>query len=278
MRILHPPAILVVLVLTALNAALGASPERVERSLGEGEAAAMPEMEFYLASGETDACGRDCSRWIAAEGRIDISAAQRLRHLLAKVEPRRPPIYFHSPGGSVAGSIALGRLIRDRMLETGVAHTISIGCERPWERSCGAKNRSGQELGAELDPTSAMCNSACVLALVGGIVRFIPPGVKLGIHDVGPDPAKKPFQGAPVTVSKMSTHLQVLGYFEKMGIDQMLFTTISTVSNNSIRFLKREELARFGIDRREFSQTSWRFMGGPRPKMSKSFFVRIAHE
>ena len=81
MRILHPPAILVVLVLTALNAALGASPERVERSLGEGEAAAMPEMEFYLASGETDACGRDCSRWIAAEGRIDISAAQRLRHL-----------------------------------------------------------------------------------------------------------------------------------------------------------------------------------------------------
>jgi hypothetical protein len=240
MRILRPSALLVVLVLTALNAALGASPERVASSLGEAEAAAMPEMEFYLAGGVTDACGQGCSRWIAAEGAIDAGAAQRLRQFLAKVEPRRPPIYFHSPGGSVVGSIALGRLIRDRMLETGVAHTIPIGCERPWQQPCEAKKRSGQELGAEFDPTSAMCNSACVLALVGGVVRFIPPGVKLGIHDVGPDPAKKPLQGAPSITSKMSTHLQMLGYFQEMGIDETLFTTISAVPNNSLRFLKRE--------------------------------------
>lgn len=87
-------------------------------------------IEFYLAHGEADACGRGCNEWIVAEGKIDLDAVMRLRTLLLKLGGRRPPLYVHSPGGSVSGSIALGRLIREQRLTVSVAHTVAVGCDR----------------------------------------------------------------------------------------------------------------------------------------------------
>ena len=278
MRTARPLTILLaVLVSTVLDAgAVSASPERDKASPAEAKVAAIPEMEFYLARGDANACGRGCDEWIAAEGKIDVSAAQRLRRLLAKLGARRPPIYFHSQGGSVLGSITLGRLIRARKLEASVAHTVPFGCDRdkPLEKSCETQKRSGQELRSEFDPTSAMCNSACVFALAGGVVRVIPPGIKLGIHDVGFDPARGPLPGALSVKAKRLVYLQIQEYLRDMGIDQALFTAVVAVPNNSKRFLEREELVRFGIDRREFGETSWRFLEHPRPAMWKSFFLR----
>jgi hypothetical protein len=216
-----------VLVSAVLDArAVRASPESVKSPPAEAKVAAIPEMEFYLARGDANACGRGCNEWIAAEGKIDVSAARRLRRLLAKLGPRLPPIYFHSPGGSVLGSFALGRLIRARRLEAGVAHTVPFGCDRdnPSEKSCEAQKRSGQELKSEFDPTRAMCNSACVFALAGGIARVIPPGIKLGIHDVGFDSARGPLPTAVSLRAKMFVHLQIQQYLREMGIDQALFT------------------------------------------------------
>jgi len=103
-------------------------------------------------------------------------------------------------------------------------------------------------------------------------------GVSSVSFHLGPDPAQRPFPGALFVTPKMSTHLEILEYLEKMGIDQTLFTAIMAVPNNSMRFLKREEIARFGIDQREFGESSWRFINGSRPKMSKSFFVRVGDE
>jgi hypothetical protein len=121
-----------------------------------------------------------------------ILAAQRLRQLLAKLGHRKPPIFLHSQGGSVKGSIELGRLIREQRLEVSVARTIPRGCKQDklLDKSCDALKHSGQDLEADLDLDSAMCNSGCVWAFSGGTKRLVPPGVKLGIHEVGLDPEK----------------------------------------------------------------------------------------
>jgi hypothetical protein len=119
-----------------------------------------------------------------------------------------------------------------------------------------------------------MCNSACVFALAGGVVRVVPPGIKLGIHDVGLDPTKGPLPDAVAAKAKRLVYFQIQEYLRDMGIDQALFTAAVAVPNNSKRFLEREELVRFGIDRREFGETSWRFIEHPRPAMWKSFFLR----
>ena len=127
-----------------------------------------------------------------------------------------------------------------------------------------------------------MCNSACVLALAGGVVRTIPPGIKLGIHDVGFDSARRPLSDAVVAKARKLAHLQMQEYLRNMGVDQALFTAMVAVPNNSKRFLEREELVRFGMDRRDFGETPWQFIEGPKPAikpaMWKTFFVRAGNE
>jgi hypothetical protein len=136
--------------------------------------APMAPMEFYLAHGEPDACGRGCNEWIVAEGKIDVGAPDRLRALLAKLGDRRPPVYLHSPGGSVTASLGLGHVFRDKKMQVSVAHTVPSTCsrDRPLDASCEAQKRAGQPIDAAFDPTSAMCNSGCVYALVGGAVHL----------------------------------------------------------------------------------------------------------
>ena len=74
----------------------------------------MPDTVFYVARGDANACGPGCNEWIAADGKIEREAAQRLRKLVTKPGRRNLPIFLHSPGGSVIGSIELGRLIRNK--------------------------------------------------------------------------------------------------------------------------------------------------------------------
>jgi hypothetical protein len=235
----------------------------------------MPAIAFYLARGEADACGRGCSAWIAADGKIDAGAAQRLRRLLEKLGRARPPIYFHSPGGSLSGGLELGRLIRAQKLEVSVAHTIPLSCDRdkPAEKACEAQKRSGQDLQAEFDPTVAMCNSSCVYAVAGGTVRLIPLWVKLGIHDVGFDPAKTPAH-ARLGEARSVAHERIQEYLHEMGFDDALFRAAAAVPFESHRLLERDDLVRFGIDRRELGETVWRFVDKPLKAVSKGFFAR----
>src|SRR5262245_65652251 len=71
----------------------------------------LPPMIFYLARGESGACGTDCNEWIAAEGQIETGSAQQLRTFLTRLGKRKLPIFFHSPGGNVTASMSMGRLL-----------------------------------------------------------------------------------------------------------------------------------------------------------------------
>jgi hypothetical protein len=253
------------------------SPEPAKAPPTGANAVAMGNIEFYLARGDADACGRGCNEWIAAEGKIDQSAAQRLRQLLTKLGRRRPPIYFHSPGGSIAGSLELGRLIHDQKFVVSIAHTVPIGCDqdKQGETPCEAQKRSGQAIEAAFDPNVAMCNSGCVYVVAGGAVRLVPPWVRPGIHDVGLDPTMKiPPRGAAAAEAKTVAHARIEKYLREIGIDKALLTAAAAIPFESVRFLERGEVARFGIDRREFGEAVWRFTDKPRPEMVKSFFVR----
>jgi hypothetical protein len=240
------------------------------------KAAQTPDIVFYLARGGPDSCGHGCNEWIGADGKIDLGAAQRLRRLLAKLGRRRPPIFLFSPGGAELGALELGRLFREQKLEVGVGYTIPRGCERdkPLDKACEALKHSGQELEAELDDTFVWCNSACVWALVGGASRFVPPGAKLGIHDVGFDPDKPPPRAAAAIEAKRLIHARMQEYLRDMGMDKALFTASAAVPFESARYIEREEIARFGIDRREFGETVWHFTGPPTAGIYKRFFVR----
>jgi hypothetical protein len=238
--------------------------------------ATMEPMEFYLAHGDPDACGRDCDEWIVAEGKIDIGAPDRLRALLAKLGSRRPPVYLHSPGGSVTASLALGHMFRDKKMQVSVAHTLPVLCSRdkPQDDTCAAQKRAGLPIDATFDPISAMCNSGCVYALVGGVVHVVPPWVKVAIHDVGLDPKSSLPRGTSLAATVQSVHTLIRSYLREMGIDNALFTATMGTPFESIRPLQREEMARFGIDSRTFGETAWQFLNKPTPQIRKLFFGR----
>jgi hypothetical protein len=236
-------------------------------------------MVFYDAHGEVNACGPGCSEWIAAEGKIDRSTADRLQRLLAQLKGARPPLFFHSPGGSVTGSISLGEIIRARKLTVSVGHTVPLNCDADpkGQNSCDAEIRTGHPIEAKLDLLTAMCNSGCVYALAGGVVRLIPPWVTLGIHDVGLDPAiaktRRPSNLA-VEAAKSVTHARLRNYIRRMGIDEGLLTEAFATPFTSVGRLTRDDAARFGLDRREFGETVWQFVDKLQPAIRKLFFVR----
>jgi hypothetical protein len=246
------------------------------------ETATVP-IEFYLAHGEANACGPGCNEWIAAEGKVDFKAAQKLHQLVAKLKGRQPPIFFHSPGGSVDGAIALGRYIHRQKLTTTVGRTVPVGCKRdkPLEDSCVALKRSGQSgqaVEAEIDSTVAMCNSACVYLVAAGTVRRVPPWVKVGIHDVARDPSRMMMPGRSEAEEKRIAYGRIRYFLRDVGAEESLLAAAAAVPANSLKLLQRDDMVRFGIDRREFGETVWEFADKPAPVIRKRFFVHTDSE
>jgi hypothetical protein len=68
------------------------------------------------------------------------------------------------------------------------------------------------------------------------------------------------------------------GYFAKMGVDAGLLDLSRTVKFEDMHVLTREEIVRFGIDRREFVETSWSFENSGRSAVRKVVAQRSAGE
>ena len=49
-----------------------------------------------------------------------------------------------------------------------------------------------------------------------------------------------------------------------MGIDRGLFDAAAAIRHERVRYISRDEIARFGIDRRDFHESRWVVDEGPR--------------
>jgi hypothetical protein len=250
-----------------------AAPKDASREKEKNERPLPPPMVFFLARGEPGSCGPGCSEWIAADGTIDRGATQQLRALLRKTGTRKVPVYFHSPGGSVGEAIAIGRVLREYGLRAAVGRTIPQGCDplQVREPACDTLKRSSRDLPAELRTARTLCNSACVYALLGGAVREVAPGARLGVHTAALRRIGK--EDLAVSGRKLSSDeeqkymgaltARLTHYMKEMGIDVALVEAASKIKHEDVRFLSRDEIARFRIDSREFHESRWMVDEGP---------------
>ncbi len=230
-------------------------------------------LTFFLARGPEDACGPGCREWIAADGQFDEGSAARFRAFLARTKVKSIPIFFNSNGGLQEEAMAIGRIMRERRMRAGIALTRPDICVRkPDERAvCDTAKKSGKPLVSEWTSYDANCNSACGIALVGAAERWIPPGGAIGIHS----PAYYCFlRSGRIVGQKGNSQLasqcrkftaegaaQLANYAREMGIGPGYVEAMEKVPHNEVRYLTREELVRFGIDKGDIAQTPW--MGKP---------------
>jgi hypothetical protein len=232
---------------------------------------------FYVARGAPDSCGSGCDTWIAIEGQIDNGAAARFRKFFKPLRDRDLPIYITSPGGNLEQALAMGTFLHAKPAVVRVARTVvkECGFEAQDSDVCLKLKQSGRELTGDLWTRNAICNSACPYFLLGASTREIAPDASLGVHSakvvtqfLGVVPTPAMLAAAARRGQERSNGL-LASYFAHIGADSGLLKLVSTVKFEDVHVLTREEIVRFGIDRREHVETPWQFENGGRSMVGK---------
>jgi len=243
-------------------------------------------MQFYVVKGAPDACGRGCDHWIQLEGQIDGGAAARFRKFFVGLRDRNMPLYFYSPGGRLEQAVAMGTLLHEKPVVARVGRSILADCgfEAQDSDACLKLKQSGRELHGELSTRGALCGSACPYVMLGASTREIAPDAALAVHSArvvvtftGGTPTPTVMAEANVRAHERSDR-NVATYFARMGADTGLLALARTVKFEDMHVLTREEIVRFGIDRREFVESSWIFEPGARSMVRKIAVQRRAGE
>jgi hypothetical protein len=185
-------------------------------------------MIFYVAHGADGACGQGCSEWIAAEGTVQWDTHKRLIAILDRQAGRKLPVIIHAWGASNLNvATSLGRILRDRGIDTTAGTTDVAACNGKSEADCFALKRPGGPLEAKLTLTDTRCDLACVLTLAGGVHRTLPPGTRMilsgmSIHNrLAPNVSEERRQGLTTLFGDQFRH-----YLRDMGIEPELLDIV----------------------------------------------------
>ena len=220
---------------------------------------------FFIAKGRPDSCGTGCDTWIGAEGTFDPDAPKRLANFLAVPGRQRLPIFFHSPGGELQPSIAIGHMLREMRMTAGIGQTIPDGCRETAraEPSCRNLMRTSRELPARLKVASGICASGCAYALIGASTRLIGPGARFGVHSnrVLPNPghAEDARRGglAARQAAETQSYDLLRHYVTVAGVDPALIDLATKTPHDRVYWLSRDELERYGLVYTDFFETRW---------------------
>ncbi len=129
-------------------------------------------MTFELRrEGPADVCGTKCRSWIAAVGSISSDTPRAFETFARANDVRGAVIALDSGGGSVLGTLELGRTLRRLDIMTTVGRTTLL-----------PPDKNG-EVRATLSPR-ADCESMCAFLLLAGTRRYVPAEAKVLVHQI----------------------------------------------------------------------------------------------
>lgn len=149
------------------------------------------------------------------------------KHVYPYGLPPKPTVCFDSNGGELLGAVNLGNKIREFGFDT---------CVEPNYRHFRPNTPLQRK---ELAPKDAVCASACIFALAGGVNREVRRGARVGVH-----------QGANWKVGETATQLSITalaGYLELMGVKGKLLDIASAYPPNQIYWLSTKEIRQLGL-------------------------------
>lgn len=190
-------------------------------------------MIFYVAHGPTGACGPGCSDWIAAEGAVQWDSYKRLIAILDRQAGHKLPVVIDSRGASNLNvAVSMGRILRDRGLDTIAGATEVEACAGKSEADCFALKRPGGPLDAKVTLPDPACDFACVLMLAGGVHRSLPQGVKVVLTGRTIRNRLAP-NVAPEQRDSLTVHFgeQYRKYLQDMGVEPELVDIVDRIGD-----------------------------------------------
>ena len=195
-------------------------------------------MRFVRVMSADPACKPNCPEWLSAEGQIVVGTARAFAEAVERLKGRRLPILIHSPGGSVADAGAMGELIREKGLAVAVARTLIANCP---DVSPKCPDGPGSAITG-----GAMCASACVLVLAGGVERLAAPSARIGVHQittlVSETEGLAHLKSTRKIYEQRGVDAAVEAYLDAMGVGDPVMTLMRKTWAASIRWLSPAEL------------------------------------
>jgi hypothetical protein len=189
------------------------------------------------------------SQWILAEGRIDAGAPDRFRAFWeAEKRGHERYVLFNSASGDIEASMRLGRLIRERRLETLVF---------PEPLEMVADERSSDWIVQDSE-----CLDACIFAFLGGLERAADDGARMGVRQFqlprSESGAGPQALSADEAIERAAMISQVMGYVREMGADPKLVELALAVPPTSpVRLLTSGEVRALKVDSWVLDLASW---------------------
>jgi hypothetical protein len=125
----------------------------------------------WRREGPAQACGSDCRVWISATGYITADTPKEFEAFAKDPNVRGAVLVLDSDGGSVLGTIALGRMIRSLDMMTTIGKTTPI----PGSAKDDARARLS---------VNANCESMCAFMLLAGSRRYVPAEAHVLVHQI----------------------------------------------------------------------------------------------
>ncbi len=125
----------------------------------------------WRREGPAEACGSDCRAWISATGYITADTPREFEAFAKDPSVRGAVLVLDSDGGSVLGTLALGRMIRSLDMVTTIGRTTPVpGSAKDDPRVTISPNGN--------------CESMCAFLLLAGARRYVPPEAHVLVHQI----------------------------------------------------------------------------------------------
>jgi len=125
----------------------------------------------WRREGPAVACGTTCRVWVSAVGYITADTPREFEAFAQDPKVHGAVLVLDSDGGSVLGTLALGRAIRKLGMITTIGKTVPLP---------GADNGDRRAL---LSP-NGNCESMCAFLLLAGTRRYVPPEARVLVHQI----------------------------------------------------------------------------------------------
>ena len=155
----------------ALAFACAAAQTLAGTPIAADDSGSAPMRFEWRREGPAQACGQHCRVWISAVGYITADTPRDFEAFAKDPSVRGAVLVLDSDGGSVLGTLALGRAIRRLDIITTVGKTVLLP---------GAGNT---ERRATLAP-NGNCESMCAFLLLSGSHRYVPPEAQVLVHQI----------------------------------------------------------------------------------------------